>query len=58
MIVTIDSTDDDELMFGTEEGVDTYKMSIDKFAEKISRCRIKILILCGKNATQVCERLR
>jgi len=57
MILTIDSTDEDELMFGTEEGVDTVKMSIQKFAEKISRCRIKILILCGKNATRVCDKL-
>ena len=32
MILTIDSTDDDELMFSTESGVDTVKMSIYKFA--------------------------
>lgn len=45
-------------MFGSESGVDTVKMSTEAFYEKIKRCRIKILILCGENSTKVCNKLK
>ena len=59
MILTVDSCNNgEELMFGSQNGVDTVKISIKAFAYKIRRCRIKMLILCGKDSVEVCRKLK